>query len=166
VDAAVCRRFRRSAGRFGHRLGVVAGVLFAFSTAVMPALSRQPPPSAIRTMQTINVRILNPLFLGVFLGTALVSAAVLVASFAESAAPGAPWAVAGATAYLVGTAGVTMVCNVPMNNHLDTLDAGSDAAARYWQLYLARWTAWNHVRVGAATLAAALLIVAARSVPA
>ena len=53
--------------------GLVGGLLFAFSTAVMPALSRQSEACGISAMQAVNVVILNPLFLILFLGTAGVS---------------------------------------------------------------------------------------------
>ena len=48
---------------------LVAGLLFAFSTSVMPALRRRPAAEGITAMQTINSTILNPLFGLVFGGT-------------------------------------------------------------------------------------------------
>jgi uncharacterized membrane protein len=50
--------------------GLIAGVFFAFSVSVMIALRRISAPCGIAAMQAINVAIINPLFLGVFLGTA------------------------------------------------------------------------------------------------
>lgn len=51
--------------------GLMAGVFFAFSTSVMKALDQLPPNESIAAMQSINVAIINPLFLSVFLGTAV-----------------------------------------------------------------------------------------------
>ena len=51
--------------------GLVAGIFFAFSNFVMPAINRQPQSSAIATMQAINVVVLNRGFLAAFVGTAL-----------------------------------------------------------------------------------------------
>src|SRR5689334_24556174 len=58
---------------FGTALGcgLVAGIFFAFSNFVMPAIDRQPRSSAIATMQAINVVVLNRGFLALFVGTAL-----------------------------------------------------------------------------------------------
>jgi uncharacterized membrane protein len=42
--------------------GLMAGIFFAFSTMVMPALSRIPPAQAIAAMQSINVVVINPWF--------------------------------------------------------------------------------------------------------
>jgi len=39
--------------------GLMGGLLFAFSNFVMTALAHQPPSSGVRTMQAINVYILN-----------------------------------------------------------------------------------------------------------
>ena len=51
----------------------MAGYFFAFSATVMRALERQPAAPGIAAMQAINVVVLNPLFLGTFFGTAILS---------------------------------------------------------------------------------------------
>jgi uncharacterized membrane protein len=56
--------------------GVVAGVLLAFSTFVMKALTRMPSPSGLVAMQSINRFAPNPLFMVVLLAA---SAALTVA---------------------------------------------------------------------------------------
>jgi uncharacterized membrane protein len=50
--------------------GLVAGVFFAFSTFVMPALARLQPPQGITAMQSINITAINPLFMLAIFGTA------------------------------------------------------------------------------------------------
>jgi uncharacterized membrane protein len=60
---------------------------------------------------------------------------------------------------------ITMVFNVPLNNHLDTVnpDGLSTAdAAREWQAYFSTWTAWNHARTITSFLGAALLLLGLR----
>ena len=49
--------------------GLVAGIFFAFSTFVMGALGRLPQAAGISAMQSINVVVINPVFLSVFMGT-------------------------------------------------------------------------------------------------
>ncbi|MEG3973812.1 DUF1772 domain-containing protein [Microcoleus sp. herbarium8] len=61
--------------------------------------------------------------------------------------------------YLVGTVGVTIAFNVPLNDALAKVDPGSAEGARLWAPYLVNWTFWNHVRALAAFVAAGLLIV-------
>jgi uncharacterized membrane protein len=141
--------------------GLIGGLLFAFSSFVMSALVRQPAECGIRTMQAINVGILNPLFLSTFLGTAVASAALLVTSLSSLTSRGDALMAVGATLYLVGVFGITAMVNVPLNDTLEGLDAASPDAARFWPGYVRRWTWWNHVRTVCALLASVLLTVAA-----
>jgi uncharacterized membrane protein len=67
---------------------------------------------------------------------------------------------AGGVLYLVGTVGVTIVCNVPLNIRLATVHPQGAGAASYWNEYVTKWTAWNHVRTVAALAAAAALTIA------
>jgi uncharacterized membrane protein len=138
--------------------GLMAGVFFAFSTAVMPGLRRLPPVDGATAMQQLDRAILNPLFGVVFGGTALVCV-VLAAGAPFSGRPGAVWIVVGALLYLVGSIGLTMVVNVPMNNRLAAADPASAEGRRIWADYLPRWTAWNHVRGLACTAATAALAI-------
>ncbi|HEX6569758.1 MAG TPA: anthrone oxygenase family protein [Acidimicrobiales bacterium] len=137
--------------------GLVGGLMFAFSTSVMPALGRRPAPQGIAAMQAMNSTILNPVFGLVFGGTAIVCAALAVSAPFTTDQPGAGWRALGALLYLIGTFGVTMVVNVPMNDALDAADPTSAEGARLWHRYLGRWTAWNHLRTVAATAAATSL---------
>lgn len=55
---------------------------------------------------------------------------------------------------------ITIAFNVPLNNHLDTVEpAGlsvADAAGE-WQAYPSTWTAWNHARTATAIAAPVLI---------
>ncbi|MDT4888318.1 hypothetical protein FQZ97_1248490 [compost metagenome] len=53
-----------------------------------------------------------------------------------------------------------MVCNVPRNNALARLDSVNPEAVGPWRAYVESWTRWNHVRMGTALAAAALMTVA------
>jgi len=48
---------------------LIAGVFFAFSSFLMKALARIPTHQGIAAMQSINVVVINPTFLGTFMGT-------------------------------------------------------------------------------------------------
>jgi uncharacterized membrane protein len=140
----------------GLGCGLMAGVFFAFSVFVMEALARLPPAQGIAAMQSINAAVLNRWFLGVFFGTAALCVFVAIAVLLVWREPGAIYALSGSALYLAGVILVTIIFNVPMNNALAAVDpAGTDSAIR-WTGYVARWTAWNHVRTVAAFSAAAL----------
>ena len=140
--------------------GLVAGIFFAFSTFVMKALARVPSAQGIAAMQSINITVINPWFMAVFLGTAAACALVAAYSLLRWSEAGAAYLLSGSLAYLIGTFLVTIVFNVPRNNALAAVDPASANGARLWASYIISWTAWNHVRTAAALAAEVLLTIA------
>jgi len=136
--------------------GLIAGTFFVFSVAIMPAFRQLPREQAISAMNRINEVIQNAVFLNVFLGTAVVSAGLAVWSFLNCGPPGTVYLLIGSLLYLIGSFGVTVAFNVPLNNSL----AGSNDPG-IWTTYSASWTFWNHVRTIASTLATGAFAVAA-----
>lgn len=142
--------------------GLVAGVFFAFSAFVMPALARLEPRNGIAAMQAINVTAVMPAFMTAFMGTALACVASIAVSVAQWSEDYAPYLLAGAVLYLVGAIGVTGGFHVPRNDALAALDARAPEADRQWVRYQRAWTAGNHVRAAAALVAAGMMVVAIR----
>jgi uncharacterized membrane protein len=58
--------------------GLAAGVFFAFSTFVMPALKRLSPANGVAAMQSINELAVTPAFMTALFGTAVASLALAV----------------------------------------------------------------------------------------
>jgi uncharacterized membrane protein len=138
---------------------LVAGLLFAFSTSVMPALRQRPAAEGISVMQAINSTILNPLLGLVFGGTMVLCLLLAVTAPFTTDEPHATLRAIGSVVYVLGVFAETIVVNVPMNNALDALDPAADGGASYWNTYLRRWTAWNHLRALAGATASVLLVV-------
>ncbi len=76
--------------------GLIAGVFFTFSAFVMKALARLPSAQGIAAMQSINVVVINPLFMVALFGTALACVALAVSSLFR-------WNEASAVYLLVGS---------------------------------------------------------------
>lgn len=140
--------------------GLMAGLFFTFSNTIMKALSRMPPEQGMAAMQHINLVILNPVFLGVFIGTALLGLGLAVRGVLAFGAPGSLWLIVGALAYVVGTFIVTRVFNVPMNDALARSEATAAVAAVQWPAYVEPWLRWNHVRTVTCIVAALAFTVA------
>jgi uncharacterized membrane protein len=136
--------------------GLVGGVFFAFSAFVMRALAQLPAAQGVAAMQRINVVVLGRLFLGVFLGTAGLAAVCIVAGLLLWGSSRSGLLVAAGLSYLLGSFGVTVVCNVPRNERLARNPPESAEAASYWPTYVRQWLRWNHVRTVASLVAAAL----------
>jgi len=135
--------------------GIVAGIFFAFSSFVMAALARIPPAQGAAAMNSISVTVINPGFMSVFIGTALLCLINGVRSLFTWHQGGSKFILAASLVYLIGTFAVTIFFNVPLNNRLaSTTDPAQTIA--FWPSYLAAWNIWNHVRTVAAALSAVL----------
>jgi uncharacterized membrane protein len=141
--------------------GMMAGLFFAYSNSVLPALARMPSPQGITAMNHINVVIYNPLFLTIFTGTAVL-ALILVAAALLGGTARPVWILIGAALYLAGNVAVTMGINVPMNNALAAAGPDSANSEAFWATFLDRWVFWNHVRAAACTGALAAFAMAMR----
>ncbi len=142
--------------------GLVGGMFFAFSTFIMKALNRLPPAQGIAAMQSINVTVINPLFMTAFFGTAAACAILTISSLLSWHRAGNTFLLVGCLLYLFGSILVTFAFNVPRNDALAAVDPASAEGARLWAGYVPGWTVWNHVRTAAALAAAAALSIALR----
>lgn len=124
--------------------GLLAGLYFAYAVSVMPALASFPDDTYAAVMNRINVVIVNPVFLVVFLGSPTASVAVLIWDRD-------PLAIAAAVLGVVALL-VTAFFNIPLNN---ALAANSDRVA-----FHRAWVRWNVVRLltGLAGLVCLLLV--------
>jgi uncharacterized membrane protein len=141
--------------------GLIAGFFFAFSACVMEALGRLQPALGIAAMQSINIVVLNPLFLGAFFGTAIVCIVLATAALLMWSMSGSGLLIAGSLFYLVGTILVTVAANVPLNNKLAMVERQTIEGQELWGRYLSYWTGWNHVRTIGSLLAMMSFMLAA-----
>jgi uncharacterized membrane protein len=110
-------------------------------------------------MNAINVTVINRSFMLAFFGSAVLCLAATALSIFEWSATGGTLVALASALYLAGCIGVTIVCNVPLNNALAAVPLGTPQAAALWMRYLSEWTRWNTVRT-VASAAAALLFTA------
>jgi uncharacterized membrane protein len=126
----------------------------------MNALARLQPKQGLTAMQSINIAAINPLFMGIFLGTAATCIFIAGSSLSNWYQPKSAYLLIGSLFYLVGAFGVTILCNVPLNDALAIADSDSANGASLWASYLTNWTMWNHIRTISALLAAAAITIA------
>lgn len=140
---------------------LVCGVFLAFSDFIMRSLSLTGGVGGVEAMQVINREVIRWVFMALFLGMAALSLAIAAyGGLVVGGGRGALMLLAGLV-YLIGCFGVTVFCNVPMNEALAGMDLSSESTRHYWTgTYLPRWTFWNTVRTLASGLAAALLLFA------
>ncbi|MFJ4984639.1 DUF1772 domain-containing protein [Streptomyces sp. NPDC088732] len=127
--------------------GLMAGLFFAFSVAVMPGLAMTGDRTLVEAMQRINAAIQNGWFLLVFAGALLLGAAGAVLCVRDGARTVLPWVVAGTVCYLLVLV-VTFAVSIPLNDRLDAAGppgAMTDPAA-VRERFEAAWVRWNLVR--------------------
>lgn len=137
----------------------VGGVFLAFSDFIMRAFARTGGVGGVEAMQVINREVFRWVFMTLFLGMAAASVGIVIYSAVNL--PGWPGTLImlGALVYILGCFGVTVLCNVPMNEELAAMDLASDTTKSYWTTtYLPRWTMWNTLRTIACALSAALML--------
>jgi uncharacterized membrane protein len=138
--------------------GLMAGLFFAFASAVMPALRGTDNRAFVDVMQRINVAIINPVFMTVFLGGLVITGAAAIAHWRGDGRDALPWIIAGLVLYVVMFL-VTVAFNVPLNDKLEAAgDVGhiTDLGAVRHQ-FEGTWVAWNIVRALANVAAFACL---------
>jgi uncharacterized membrane protein len=114
-------------------------------------------------MQVINITVINPLFMVVLLGCAILSLVLAYTALRYGLTERSMTLVIGSAFYIVGSMAVTMVANVPLNNALARLDPLNSGSVSIWAGYLQNWTFWNHLRA-VASLAACVAFVRAISI--
>lgn len=123
---------------------MVTGLLFAFSNFVMRALAELQPEHGMFAMQQINEKIINPLFLLFFLGTPFLCALIAIYSLFHLNATSSVLLLTGSIGYIIGPFGITILCNVPLNNKL--AEVIPEEGAKIWAEYQVKWQRWNHTR--------------------
>ncbi|MGH8878827.1 MAG: DUF1772 domain-containing protein [Stackebrandtia sp.] len=142
--------------------GLMAGTFFTWSNAVMTGLDAIEPRQAIAAMRGMNDKILNPLFLAVFMLTGIVGFAAALLLWIDTRTGAAVAMFIAAGFYVLGSNGITASINVPMNNKLVAASVPDDeaAVAKMWTDFSSRWRRWNSVR---ALLCAVSLVMAGLS---
>ena len=136
------------------------GVLFGFSTLVMPGLDDSPPAAAIATMHQINKvapRSLLAVDMVVTLVLCLVVAAVALVRLRGGDGLGSGLVVLGCLLYVVSFA-ITAMYHIPHNDAFESVAATGPQAAQAWHDYAQPWELWNHVRSAAALAGAAAMM--------
>src|SRR4051812_20802837 len=142
---------------------LIAGLFYSYSCSVNPGLGKLTDANYLSAMQSINREILNPVFFMSFMGTLI----LLPLSTWLQYNPSAPlrfYLLLGATlVYAVGTFGVTIFGNVPLNNALDAFSiqsASSEALSQQRLLFEKPWNQLHAIRTFANVLSLILVLLA------
>lgn len=135
-------------------MGLIAGVYYCFTCAIMPALAGADDRAFIDFLQRVNAKIENPVFFLSFYGAFLAPLAAAIMQRRRGGGPIGRWIVAALALYTLSAIS-TIAFNIPLNNDLD--DAGPASAiadpAAVRADFEDPWIAWNIVRTLLSTAA-------------
>jgi uncharacterized membrane protein len=146
----------------GTLTGLLAGLLYAFNVAVVPALRSIKGTQHIAAMNAINDKIKNPVFFLSFFGPTIL---LPLAAYLHRGVSEFPLLVAAAALHIICANGVTIASNIPLNERLAKVDvsqlseAEADRIREEFQGPGSRWMRWHAVRTLAAIAATALVFI-------
>ena len=141
-----------------------AGLFYAWVVSVIPGTKKVTDQAYLEVMQSINRTILNPGFFIIFFGAMFL---LFVQTYFQYKIKidNIFWLTLSATViYLIGTIGITMFGNVPLNNMVDALDLSKMNLEEFKEArlnYEDRWNQLNMIRTVAAMISFLLLFFAA-----
>ena len=134
--------------------GLSAGLFYAWSVSVIPGTQKVVDGTYLETMQSINRAILNPAFFLIFFGSLIFLSLSSIYQYHNGITF---WfMLAAAILYALGTFGVTVFGNVPLNDQLDILkleELNWDKIAEFRQFYESNWNRLHLVRTIFAVIA-------------
>lgn len=145
---------------------LVAGLLFTFALLVMPGLGRLEDREFLRGFQEIDgiIQRGHPLFMTVWLGSALSLLAATVMGFGQLDRLAQGLLITATALDLLGVQLPTIRGNVPLNNQLQSLDLATMSETRLAESRRSFEPAWNRLNLFRTSMslgAATLLIVVA-----
>ena len=142
---------------------LIAGLFYSYSCSVNPGLGKLPDAGYMAAMQSINREILNPLFFMSFMGTLILLPISAWMQFGNPVSTRFYLLLAATIVYAVGTFGVTIMGNVPLNNALDGFDlqsASSEMIHQQRELFEKSWNRLHSIRTIANAIALILVLLA------
>ena len=148
---------------------LIAGLFYAYSCSVNIGLAKLSDNQYITAMQSINREIQNPVFFFSFIGTLLMLPISTFFQYKCGTMNGFWLLLAATTLYCIGTFGITIVGNVPLNEALDKFSLQSatiQEIANERTRFEIPWNRYHTIRTIASIITLLLVITACISKPA
>jgi uncharacterized membrane protein len=142
---------------------LIAGLFYSYACSVNLGLGKLADGAYLSAMQSINREIQNPIFFMSFMGTLLFLPISSLMEYSNSGFSNSFWLLISATViYAIGTFGITIALNVPLNEALDNFSISSatiEQLAAQRKAFEIPWNRYNTIRTVAAVIALILAII-------
>lgn len=142
--------------------GLIAGLFFAFQCSIINGLGALGNREYLLSFQSINKVILNPAFMISFMGPVIILPITCYINYKTGSSDLFPYLLASTLIYLIAVFGITIACNVPLNDILDgfNIQSATDTQLQDMRLkFEANWNKWHLVRTIASIISFLTLIV-------
>ncbi len=139
--------------------GLLAGLFYGYDCSVIKGLGHLQNDAYLHAFQSINKTIQNPYFFISFMGSLLILPVASWLSYKQGAA--FYLLLSASILYFIGVFGVTVGCNIPLNDQLANFQLSSATES---EISLMRktfehsWNTWHRIRTVAAVAAFGLTI--------
>jgi uncharacterized membrane protein len=141
--------------------GLLAGLFYGFQCSIINGLGALGNREYLLGFQSINKAILNPVFFLSFMGSLIVLTITCYAAYKSGANHLLPYLLLSTAVYAFAVFGITVVCNVPLNEQLmafDMMSATDSQMEAMRQRYENIWNYWHLIRTVAAVVAFGILV--------
>jgi uncharacterized membrane protein len=142
--------------------GLIAGLLFSYSCSVNLGLKSLIDNEYLKAMQSINIAIQNPYFLISFIGLVFILPITTVIIYKQQINASFYLMLSATLIYIVGVFGVTLFCNVPLNEQLAKFNistATTNEILKMRQLFETSWNSYHMARTISAIVSFSLAII-------
>lgn len=131
--------------------GLLAGLFYGYDCSVIKGLGHLQNDTYLHAFQSINQSIQNPYFFLSFMGSLLVLPVASWFSYKQGAA--FPLLLSASILYFTGVFGVTVFCNIPLNEQLANFQiatATESEISAMRKTFEHSWNTWHRIRTIAA----------------
>lgn len=142
--------------------GLLAGLFFGFQCSIINGLGALSNKEYLLSFQSINRVIQNPVFMISFMGPVIVLPVTCYINYKIGGTDLFPYLLTSTLIYLIAVFGITVACNVPLNDMLDKLNIQSVTDAQLQDMrtqFETGWNKWHLVRTVASAIAFITLII-------
>lgn len=124
--------------------GLLAGLFYGWQCSVMNGLATLPDKEYLMAFQSMNKAILNPIFFLSFMGSLIALAITAFVFYKGGNSQVLPYLVTSLVIYAIGVFGITMSCNVPLNESVAAFDISTATEIQIKEMRLSFENPWNN----------------------
>lgn len=129
--------------------GLLAGLFYGFQCSVINGLGALANKEYLLGFQSINSEIQNPVFFLCFIGNMIILPVAAYLFYKIGSTGISTFLIIASVIYTIGVFGITVICNVPLNERLAGFDIHAASGSQLNEMRIqfeASWNKWHQIR--------------------